>query len=82
MIPLIYFVLGILFIRCVIPLLDQIISWILTIIEHKKMSLGLKNTKLEKRMEEIMNDDTCTTRQIGFVVDDISEYASEEEEYE
>lgn len=80
--PLIYFVLGILFIRCFVPLVDQFLSWVLTIIEHKKMRLGVKNTKLEKRMEEIVNENSCSTRQIGFVVDDPTEYETEEEEEE
>ena len=81
--PLIYFILGILFIRYVCPMLDQLVSWFQTSLEHKKMLLTLKNVKLEKRIDEVVNEDkTPKVRQIGFVVDDPSEYETEEEEYE
>lgn len=82
LIPLIYFILGILFIRYFCPMLDQLVSWFQTSMEHRKMLLTLKNVKLEKRIDEIVNEDkTPKARQIGFVVDDLSEYETEEEEY-
>lgn len=81
--PLIYFILGILFIRYICPMFDQLVSWFQTSLEHRKMLLTLKNVKLEKRIDEIVNEDkTPKVRQIGFVVDDPSEYETEEEEYE
>lgn len=82
LIPLIYFILGILFIRYFCPLLDQLISWFQTSIEHKRMRLTLKNVKLEKRMNEVVNENEVPkARQIGFVVDDPSEYEINEEEF-
>lgn len=79
--PLIYFILGILFIRYFCPMLDQFISWFQTSIEHKRMLLTLKNVKLEKRIDEVVNEDKVPkARQIGFVVDDPSEYKIDEEE--
>lgn len=81
--PLIYFILGILFIRYICPMFDQLVSLFQTSLEHRKMLLTLKNVKLEKRIDEIVNEDkTPKVRQIGFVVDDPSEYETEEEEYE
>ena len=85
MMPLIYFVLGILFIRCVLPLCEQLISWAVLAIERKKTKIAVRTTKLEKRIEEIVNEDNAPKpRQIGFVVDDPSEYETElpEEEEE
>lgn len=80
--PLIYFILGILFIRYLCPILDQFISWFQTSIEHKRMRLTLKNVKLEKRMNEVVNENEVQkARQIGFVVDDPSEYEINEEEF-
>lgn len=80
--PLIYFILGILFIRYLCPILDQFISWFQTSIEHKRMRLTLKNVKLEKRMNEVVNENEVPkARQIGFVVDDPSEYEINEEEF-
>lgn len=78
--PLIYFVLGIAFIRYILPFFDMLISWLQTTIEHRKMKITLKNVKLEKRMDEIVNDDKVTTRQIGFIVENPDEYKTEEEE--
>lgn len=81
LIPLIYFILGILFIRYFCPLLDQLISWFQTSIEHKLMLITLENVKLEKRMNEVVGENEVPkTRQIGFVVDDPSEYEIDEEE--
>ena len=80
--PLIYFILGILFIRYLCPILDQFISWFQTSIEHKRMRLTLKNVKLEKRMNEVVNENEVPkARQIGFVVDNPSEYEINEEEF-
>ena len=56
MMPLIYFVLGILFIRCVLPLCEQLISWAVLAIERKKTKIAVRTTKLEKRIEEIVNE--------------------------
>lgn len=78
--PLIYFVLGIVFVRYILPFFDILISWFQTTIEHRKMKIALKNVKLEKRMDEIVNDDKVTTRQIGFIVEDPDEYKTKEEE--
>lgn len=78
--PLIYFVLGIAFVRYILPFFDILISWFQTAIEHRKMKIALKNVKLEKRMDEIVNDDKVTTRQIGFIVENPDEYKTEEEE--
>jgi hypothetical protein len=84
--PLIYFVLGILFIRCILPLCEQLVSWAVLAIERKKTKIAVRTTKLEKRIEEIVNEDnTPKARQIGFVVEDPSEYETqlpEEEEEE
>jgi hypothetical protein len=45
------------------------------------MLLTLKNVKLEKRIDEVVNEDKVPkARQIGFVVDDPSEYEIDEEE--
>lgn len=79
--PLIYFLLGILFIRYICPMLDQLVSWLQTAIEHKKMLLTVKNVELEKRMDDIVNEDkTPKARQIGFVVDDPSEYEEDNDD--
>lgn len=79
--PLIYFLLGILFIRYICPMLDQLVSWFQTAIEHKKMLLTVKNVKLEKRMDDIVNEDkTPKARQIGFVVDDPNEYEEDNDD--
>lgn len=79
--PLIYFVLGILFIRCILPLCEQLISWAVLAVERRKTKIAVKTTKLEKRIEEIVNEDNVPKpRQIGFVVEDPSEYDTEPED--
>jgi hypothetical protein len=83
MFPLIYFVAGILFVRCVLPLLDNLISWFVTYIEKKKGKIAVTLTEYEKEIGDIVGEnDAPVTRQIGFVVDDPSEYDTEEEEEE
>ena len=78
--PLIYFILGIVFIRYICPMLDQFISWLQTSVEHRRMLLTVKNVKLEKRIDEIVNEDKVPkARQIGFVVDNPEEYETVEE---
>jgi hypothetical protein len=78
--PLIYFLLGIIFIRCVLPLLDQLVSWLLTAIEHRKTKLALRTTKIEKKIEEVVNTDKPTTHQIGFVTEETYSNSDEEED--
>ena len=78
--PLIYFLLGIIFIRCILPIIDQLTSWRLTAIEHKKTKLALKTTKLERRIEEVVKEDKSRTHQIGFITDE--PYPTEENEEE
>ena len=74
------FILGIIFIRYILPLLDQISALLQASLEHKRMKIGLKNVKLEKRIDEIVNtDDVPKVRQIGFVVDNPEDYNTEEE---
>jgi hypothetical protein len=77
--PLIYFVLGILFVRCFLPLLDQLVSWTLTFIECKKTKIAVDNTKFEKTIEDIVNENNIVNRQIGFVVDNPEEYFQDED---
>ena len=82
MYPLIYFIAGILFIRCFLPLFDQFISWAVAAIDKKKGKIAVTMTEYEQQIEEIVGESAPVTRQIGFVVDDPSEYDTESEEEE
>ena len=82
MFPLIYFIAGILFVRIVMPILDQITSWIITAIDKRKGKIAVTLTEYEKEIKDIVGGDAPVTRQIGFVVNDPSEYDTESPEEE
>ena len=53
MLPLLYFILGIIVVRYIFPLLDQFLAWILQAIEVKKGKLLVKQTECEKEISDI-----------------------------
>ena len=75
---LLYFILGILFVTYVIPLLDGISSWFLTLVEAKKakQSEVINQTNIKMRQAAASAEEDPPRRPIGFRVPD------EEEEYE
>ena len=66
---ILFFILGIITIRYLIPLLDQLLSWILTAIEVKKGKLLVRQQQCEKEISDIAITMTePKTAQIGFVI--------------
>ena len=79
MLPLLYFILGIITVRYVFPLLDQLLAWCLQAIEVKKGKLLVKQTECEKEISDIaIKMEQPTTNPIGFCIPT----EPEEEEYE
>lgn len=67
--PILYFVLVIIVIRYIIPLCDQLLSWILTFIEVKKGQLMIKQQECEKTISDIVvSMETPHINQIGFKI--------------
>ena len=79
MLPLLYFILGIIVVRYIFPLLDQFLAWILQAIEVKKGKLLVKQTECEKEISDIaIQMEQPATNPIGFCIPT----TPEEEEYE
>lgn len=75
---LLYFILGILFAEAGIPLLEAIITLFIAYLEKLKGNIGVELAKYNKEIETIENEDTSTTRQIGFSVS-VDEVEDEDE---
>lgn len=68
-IPILCFIGGIIFIRYLIPLFDQLLAWVLQAIEVKKGKLLVKQTECEKEISDIaILIDQPPTNQIGFQI--------------
>ena len=66
---LLFFILGIVAMRYIFPLLDQLLAWALNAIEVRKNALMVKQAKCEKEMADIAAAiDSPQTNQIGFVI--------------
>lgn len=76
--PLIYFIAGIVTAQYLLPLCDQLLSWILQAIEVKKGKLTVKQAESEKEIADIASQlDAPSTHTIGFQIP-----SSEEEDQE
>ena len=73
-----YFILGILFVEVATPVIESLVSLILTWIEVAKLSADIQ--KIQK--ENALSDDTTVHRVIGFTLPDSAEDYEEEEEDE
>ena len=82
MMPLIYFLLGILFSQFVWPLLEGLLDIILAYMSRKKLKITAKSVEIEKQIDEIVNGEEpqIVNRQIGFVVENPDDYKTEEDE--
>lgn len=81
MLPLFYFLLGVITVRYVFPLLDQLLSWLLQGIEVKKGKLLVKQTQCEKDISDItIQMEQPTTNTIGFVLPEEEEEILEDED--
>lgn len=82
MMPLIYFLLGILFSQFVWPLLEGLLDIILAYMSRKKLKITAKSVEIEKQIDEIVNGEEpqFVNRQIGFVVENPDDYKTEEDE--
>lgn len=81
MLPLLYFLLGVITVRYVFPLLDQLLSWLLQGIEVKKGKLLVKQTQCEKDISDItIQMEQPTTNTIGFVLPEEEEEILEDED--
>lgn len=79
LIPILCFLAGILTIRYIIPLLDQLLAWALQAIEVKKGKLLVKQTECEKEISDIaITIDQPATNQIGFQIPLTEEEAMKE----
>ena len=84
MMPLIYFLLGILFSQFVWPLLEGLLDIILAYMSRKKLKITAKSVEIEQQINEIVNGEEpqFVNRQIGFVVENPDDYKTEEEDEE
>ena len=81
--PILCFIAGILIIRYIFPLFDQLLSWTLTAIEVKKSKLLIKQQECEKAISDIaITMDQPQTNQIGFVIPTEPEEEDEEGDYD
>lgn len=82
MMPLIYFLLGILFSQFVWPLLEGLLDIILAYMSRKKLKITAKSVEIEQQINEIVNGEEpqIVNRQIGFVVENPDDYKTEEDE--
>lgn len=82
MMPLIYFLLGILFSQFVWPLLEGLLDIILAYMSRKKLKITAKSVEIEQQINEIVNGEEpqFVNRQIGFVVENPDDYKTEEDE--
>ena len=80
--PLIYFLLGILFSQFVLPLLEGLLDIILAYMSRKKLKITAKSVEIEQQINEIVNGEEpqFVNRQIGFVVENPDDYKTEEDE--
>lgn len=82
---LLYFILGVLFIEIGIPIVEAIVTLILTWIEVAKGSASLKITKMSAditKIQEGLEEDKTPKPRIGFQVPVAEEIYEEEEENE
>lgn len=84
---LLYFILGILFVEVATPVIESLVSLILTWIEVAEGKASLAITKLSADIQKIqkenaLSDDTTVHRVIGFTLPDSAEDYEEEEEDE
>lgn len=82
---LLYFILGVLFIEVGIPIIEAIVTLILTWIKVAKGSASLKITKMSAditKIQEGLEEDKTPKRLIGFQVPVAEEIYEEEEEDE
>lgn len=80
-----YFILGVLFIEVGIPIVEAIVTLILTWIEVVKGSASLKITKMSAditKIQEGLEEDKAPKSRIGFQVPVAEEIYEEEEENE
>lgn len=82
-----YFILGILFVEVAAPVIESLVSLILTWIEVAEGKASLAITKLSADIQKIqkenaLSDDTTAHRVIGFTLPDSTEDYEEEEEDE
>lgn len=74
MLPLIYFIVGIIFIQIIMPILGSFTDLLLTLIEVKKLELSLKG---QKTSQELTYGEMPPAHQIGFSIN-----SQEEDEYD
>lgn len=82
---LLYFILGVLFIEIGIPIVEAIVTLILTWIEVAKGSASLKITKMSAditKIQEGLEEDKAPKPRIGFQAPVAEEIYEEEEENE
>lgn len=84
---LLYFILGILFVEIATPVIESLVSLILTWIEVAEGKASLAITKLSADIQKIqkenaLSDDTTVHHVIGFTLPDSAEDYEEEEEDE
>lgn len=82
-----YFILGILFIEVAIPVIESLVSLILTWIKVAQGKASLAITKLSADIQKVqkeneLSDDITTHRVIGFTLPDSTEDYEEEEDEE
>ena len=80
---LLFFILGMIILRYVFPILDQLRDWLLTAIEAKKSAILISQAECEKVISDIqISMEQPQTNQIGFVIPTGSEEEEEIEEEE
>lgn len=78
---LLYFILGMITLRYIFPVLDQLRDWLLTAIEARKSAILIEQAECEKVISDIqVSMEQPQTNQIGFVIPTGSEADDEEEE--
>lgn len=82
-----YFILGVLFIEIAIPVIESLVSLILTWIKVAQGKASLAITKLSADIQKIqkeneLSDDITTHHVIGFTLPDSTEDYEEEEDEE
>lgn len=80
---LLFFILGMITLRYVFPILDQLCDWLLTAIEARKSAILISQAECEKVISDIqISMEQPQTNQIGFVIPTGSEEEEEIEEEE
>lgn len=74
-----YFILGILFIEVVIPIVEALVTLILTWIEVAKGKSSLKITQLSADIAKLTEPKEPPHHAIGFVIPNDNEYEEEED---